>query len=384
VRVCYVVSFFHPFASGAERQALAQGRELARRGHVVHVVTRAVPGYPIVEEEYQGIFIHRWIKTATGGPLFGLSFVAGVVGALLRLRAEIDVIHTHQALWEAVATGLARRFLGGKPTLVQPASAGYYGEADELLRTRGAGILKRAILSNTGFAAISAEIERQWRALGVGERRIVRMASGVDAEQFRPGTSSVEALLLPRPRVMFTGRLHPQKNLPLLLEAWSEVAKHRSASLILVGPGNDRQRLADLAGSLGITKQVQFVGAVDDPADYLRAADIFVLPSVAEGMSNSLLEAMATALPCAVSGIGGNTDLVADGETGRLVGTATPEAWSQTLLELLEDPALARRLGAAARRRIDQEFALNVVVDRYVALYRRMIDGEWPASDVCS
>jgi len=378
VRVCYVVSFFHPFASGAERQALAQGSELVRRGHVVHVVTRSVPGYPVVDEEYQGIFIHRWIKTASSGPLFGLSFVAGVVRALRKLRAEIDVIHTHQALWEAVAAGLARRFLKSKPTLVQPASAGYYGEADELERTRGAGILRRAILSNTGFAAISVEIERQWRALGVADGRIVRMASGVDADQFRPGSSSVEAVLLPRPRVMFTGRLHPQKNLPLLLEAWSAVASRHPANLILVGPGSDRQPLTDLAASLGIADRVQFVGAVDDPADYLRAADVFVLPSLAEGMSNSLLEAMSTALPCAVSGIGGNTDLIADGQTGRLVQTASPDAWSQTLLELLEDPCAGRRLGLAARRRIDEEFALNVVVDRYVELYRRMIDGAWP------
>ena len=379
MRVCYVVSFFHPFASGAERQALAQGAELVRRGHVVHVVTRAVPGYPIADEEYQGIFIHRWIKTATRGPLFGLTFVSGVIGALLRLQKEIDLIHTHQALWEAVAAGLARRFLGGRPSLVQPASAGYYGEAGELSQTRGAAILRRAILANTGFAAISAEIDREWRALGVADRRIVRMASGVDAEQFRPGASSVEALLLPRPRVMFTGRLHPQKNLPLLLEAWSEVARHSPANLILVGPGSDRQPLTELAASLGIAERVQLVGSVEYPADYLRAADVFVLPSVAEGMSNSLLEAMATALPCAVSGIGGNTDLVADGETGRLVSTATASAWAQTLLELLEDPDGAGRLGSAARRRIDEEFSLSVVVARYLELYRRMIDGSWPA-----
>jgi L-malate glycosyltransferase len=378
MRVCYVVSFFHPFASGAERQALAQGAELARRGHTVHVITRAVPGYPIVDEEHQGIFIHRWIKTAAAGPLFGLSFVASVMAALKRLIPEIDVIHTHQGLWEAVATGLARSVLSVKPTLVQPASAGYYGEADELRRTRAAPLLRRAILANTGFAAISAEIDRQWRELGVAPGQIVRMASGVNTHEFRPGLSAVEADLLPRPRVIFTGRLHPQKNLPHLLEAWVSVARQSDANLILVGPGNDRQPLIELAAKLEVADRVQFVGAVESPAEYLRAADIFVLPSVAEGMSNSLLEGMATALPCVVSRIGGNTDLVADGLTGRLIAGSTAEAWSSALLELLENPSEARRLGNAARERIDQEFGLEVVVDRYVDLYRRMIAGTWP------
>ncbi len=378
MRVCYVVSYFHPFASGAEGQALAQGLELARRGHVVHVVTRAVPGYPVHDEDYHGVFIHRWIKTAKAGPLFGLSFLSGVMAALRHLRTEIDVIHTHQGLWEAVATGLSRRFLSGRPTLVQPASAGYYGEADELRRTRGAGLLRRAILANTGFAAISLEIERQWRELGVAPTRIIRMASGVDAERFRAGASSVEDSLLPRPRAIFTGRLHPQKNIPLLLEAWTEVARRSPANLILVGPGNDRQKLAELAGSLGIADRVQFTGGVDDTSEYLRAGDLFVLPSVAEGMSNSLLEAMATALPCVVSGIAGNTDLIDDGRTGRLVAEPTAAAWSSTLLELIENPEEARRLGDAARHRIDEEFALPVVVDRYVELYRRMIAGTWP------
>jgi L-malate glycosyltransferase len=184
--------------------------------------------------------------------------------------------------------------------------------------------------------------------------------------------------LLPRPRVIFTGRLHPQKNLPLLLEAWTEVSRRSPANLILIGPGNDRQRLTELAGTLGISDRVQFVGAVENPADYLRAADIFVLPSVAEGMSNSLLEAMATALPCLVSGIGGNTDLVADREAGRLVMEPTAKAWSTILLELLENPSEARRLGSAARERIDREFAHGVVVDRYLELYHRMIAGDWP------
>jgi glycosyltransferase involved in cell wall biosynthesis len=355
-----------------------QGSELVKRGHSVHVVTRAVPGYPVDDEEYRGIFIHRWIKTASRGPLFGLSFVSGVIAALARLRHEIDIIHTHQALWEAVATGLARPLRTRTPTLIQPASAGYYGEAEELSRTRGAPFLRRAILANTAFAAISAEIEREWRALGVAEKRITRMVSGVDTETFRPGPSSVESELLARPRVIFTGRLHPQKNLPLLLEAWTKVVRRSPANLILVGPGNDRQQLTELAGTMGIADRVQFVGAVDNPAEYLRAADVFVLPSVAEGMSNSLLEAMAAALPCIVSGIGGNTDLITDHETGRLVMAPTAQAWSDCLLEQLENSDAARRLGAAARERIDREFAHSVVVDRYLELYRRMIRRDWP------
>src|SRR3954468_766995 len=158
LRLGYVVSYFHPFASGAERQALAQGLELVRRGHSVHVITRSVPGYPIDDEQYRGLFIHRWIRTVDRGPLFALSFVASLIKALRRFRSELDVVHTHQGLWEAVATGLARPFLPGIPTLVQPASSGYYGEADELCRTRGSGSLRKIILRNSAFAAISAEI----------------------------------------------------------------------------------------------------------------------------------------------------------------------------------------------------------------------------------
>src|SRR4051794_15602893 len=214
VRVCYVLSHFHPIASGAERQALAQGVELARRGHTVHVVTHAIPGVER-DEVVEGVQVHRWVETAEAGRLFGVRFVTGVIGALRRLRPHYDLIHTHQGLWEAVATGLGRPWLSRAPTLIQPASSGYYGEAEELLRTRGAPLLRRAILRNRGFAAISADIERQWRALGVAPGRLVRMASGVDATHFHPGpvAAGSEPELLPPPRVVFTGRLHPQKNL---------------------------------------------------------------------------------------------------------------------------------------------------------------------------
>lgn len=374
LRICLVISHFHPLQSGAERQALEQGAELVRRGHTVHVVTKVVPGLPR-EDTVRGIAVHRWIDPVATGPLFGLSFVAGLARALRRLRSQYDLIHTHQGLWEAIGTGLARPWLGGAPTLVQPASSGYYGEAEELLRTRGSAVLRRLILRNTAFLSISADIAAQWRALGVPPGRLIATASGVDTRRFHPGAAlpAVEAGLPPRPRVVFTGRLHPQKNLDVLLEAWPEVRRQSSADLVLVGEGVERQRLTARAAALGVADRVHFAGAVSDPAEHLRAADLFVLPSVAEGMSNSLLEAMATGLPCLASAIGGNTDLITEGETGLLLPADRPEAWSAALIALLRDPQRARRLGEAALARIQDQYALTAVVERNLATYRSIL-----------
>ncbi|HEY2158268.1 MAG TPA: glycosyltransferase family 4 protein, partial [Isosphaeraceae bacterium] len=186
LRICYVLSHFHPRESGAERQALAQGRELAGRGHSVRVVTRAIAGLPR-DDALDGVTIHRWVEPSERGPLFAIGFVAGVVRALRRLRPSYDLIHTHQGLWESISCGVARPFLGGVPTLIQPASSGFYGEAEEMARTKGFSLLRRAALNNTAYAAISEDIERQWLDLGAPRSKMVRMASGVDAESFRPG-----------------------------------------------------------------------------------------------------------------------------------------------------------------------------------------------------
>src|SRR5204862_5051696 len=114
---------------------------------------------------------------------------------------------------------------------------------------------------------------------------------------FAPGPSRADAdgSWPPPPRAVFTGRLHPQKDLDVLLDAWPAVARATGAGLVLVGQGPERERLEGRARELGLGGRVHFAGAVADVADALRAADVFVLPSVAEGMSNSLLEAMATA-----------------------------------------------------------------------------------------
>ncbi|GIW86999.1 MAG: glycosyl transferase [Isosphaeraceae bacterium] len=374
LRIAYVISYFHPLESGAERQALVQGAELARRGHQVWVLTRHVGHLP-EHEVVQGVRVERCLRVHDQSRLFVPSFIGQVASRLRKLRREIDLVQTHQALWEAAGTGLARPFLGRIPSIVQPASSGRFGEAEELSRQKGRIFLRRLILANTHFVAISADIEAQWRRLGVPASRMTRIASGVDTSRFRPGPvdPEIEAALPPRPRFIFTGRFHPQKNLAMLIEAWSQLVRVVPAYLVLLGWGPDRPALEVLIEERGLSHWVRILDVVPDPAPYLRAADGFVLPSIAEGMSNSLLEAMASGLPCLVSAIGGNEDLVVEGRTGRLLPPHEPAAWARAVQEIVKNPAEARAAGEAARTRVCEEFAVERVMDRYEALFRRLI-----------
>lgn len=370
LNIVYCISCFWPVESGAERQARRQGRELVRRGHRVSVLTLARPGSPD-EEEVEGIRVLRWIRPVSLGPLFGASFLIQTRRALLRLGSDTDIIHCHQGLWEAAAVGWARPRLPC-PSLVQPAASGPFGEYHQWKQTRGRQILRSWILRNDLFVAISDAIRAELLLFGVPADRIRLVGSGVDLDEFSPGPSPLEGILPPRPRVVFTGRLHPQKNLPLLLHAWQQVVRKIPASLLLVGDGPQRSDLRQLATSLGIEHAVHFAGHQTDVLPYLRAADIFVLPSRAEGMSNSLLEAMAVGLPAVVSRIGGNTDLVAENRTGYLADPNDPADLARAILLLLRDPELRRRMGQTAREFVRARYSLQAIVDRYEGIYREL------------
>jgi glycosyltransferase involved in cell wall biosynthesis len=371
LRLCFCISHYHPIASGAERQAHRQARELVRRGHHVRVLTRHVPGHATTES-LDGVVIERRIRPVSLGPLFGAMFLWTARRALSQLRAHYDIIHCHQALWEAAAAGSIAPQLG-KRTVVQPAASGAYGEVRLLEKTRGRHWLRRWILRNDRFVAISAEIAAELHGLGVPAQSIVTLSSGVDTDEFSPGPSAVETTLPSRPRVLFLGRLHPQKNLGLLLAAWPAVRTRTGAHLILAGVGPDAAHLREQAARIGCHDSVHFLGPVANPSDYLRAVDLFVLPSLAEGMSNSLLEAMACGVTPVVSSIGGNIDLVASGHNGVCVGSADPADWSEQIARLILDTGLRARLGAAARQDVLARYSMVHVVDRYEALYRELL-----------
>jgi len=164
------------------------------------------------------------------------------------------------------------------------------------------------------------------------------------------------------------GRLVSVKNYSLLLHAMQAI-KNDCVRLLLVGDGPERIRLSRQAENLGIAHQVQFLGHRDDVARCLAAMDVFVLPSISEGMSNTLLEAMGAGIPVVASNVGGNPEILRNGREGLLFASNSIEALKSAIDELMSRPEYRNELAVAARRRVQGEFTQSAMISRYEGFY---------------
>jgi len=139
------------------------------------------------------------------------------------------------------------------------------------------------------------------------------------------------------------------------------------SKLLVVGDGPERNNLKHLAGN-----GVHFLGNRSDVPDILRAMDIFTLPSINEGISNTILEAMATGLPVVATNVGGNSEIIDDGKTGQLVPSADPVALSSALSEYINSPELRASHGSQGRIRAKTQFSVEKMVSEYESVYRRV------------
>jgi len=386
MRVCLVIPRFFPAVGGAERQAQALARRLLARGHHVAVLTRQLGGLPR-HEVLDGVPVVRAIRTIDLGPLFGLTYVLSVARFLLAHRGEWDVIHVSFVYLDAFAAVLTRR-LHRMPVIVRPACAGYYGDLARLTRFRvwpllpfldslTIRIVVRTIVRADAFIANSTELHKELIGGGFPPGRIVQIANGVDLDHFFPDPTARlpearRSLGLPTGLLLaFAGRLDPQKGLHTLVEALRLLAAGcQGARLLIMGDGPQRAELEQAVRGAGVSDRVLFRGLVADVAPYLRACDIFVFPSVGEGMPNALLEAMASGLPCVASAVGGCMDVITDGQTGLLTPPGDAAALQSALQQLIQSPEMRKRLGAAAHDSVASRFGLERMVERYEALFR--------------
>jgi glycosyltransferase involved in cell wall biosynthesis len=199
----------------------------------------------------------------------------------------------------------------------------------------------------------------------------------VDTERFgRASRATARAALglLPTDLVVGTaGRLVPVKDQRTRVEAIGRLSRpDRPVILLVAGDGPLREVLTDQAAALGISAEVRLLGHRTDPEQVMAALDVFVLSSVSEGMSNTILEAMATGLPVVATRVGGANELVQEGVTGHLVPPRDPTALAVAIEHLLQSPDTRAALGAAARHRVAHEFSLGAMIRSYDDLYESL------------
>jgi glycosyltransferase involved in cell wall biosynthesis len=233
-------------------------------------------------------------------------------------------------------------------------------------RLIGAGVDRFMPVSQHNACRLEALL--QWP-----QRKMEVVHNAIDPAPFaRPRDPALRrALADQRPLVLVVARLDPQKGHRYLLAAAAEVP---DAIFALAGDGPERPVLEQLTDQLRIRDRIRFLGERSDVADLLAACDVFVLPSLYEGLPISVLEAMAAARPVIATAIGGTDEVVIDGESGLLVPPAQPNAIASALRRLLDDPALRSRLAATGRARVTSEFSAREMVRRVTGLYEQFSD----------
>jgi sugar transferase (PEP-CTERM/EpsH1 system associated) len=235
------------------------------------------------------------------------------------------------------------------------------------------------------YVTVSRDLERYLiERVRVAPSRICQIYNGVDTDRFRPAPNRQRQLLPVAHRgdglfiIGTVGRLQPVKDQATLVRAFAVLRRLRPEAaarlrLVLVGDGIARQALVDLAAAEGIAETTWFAGAQADTRPHYAAFDVFVLPSLMEGISNTILEAMSSGLPVVASAVGGNLELVKDGVNGFLIPPADPPQFAVALARYLDNTALLRNHGEASRRHAVESFGLEAMIGAYTALYDAML-----------
>jgi glycosyltransferase involved in cell wall biosynthesis len=361
---------------GAERHVVDLAAALCRKGHEVEVACSVAGGLAQRLEEAGVPFrplTERLVKRRVS-PAY-----ARGVGRLLREKA-FDLVHAH-IYASAVAAAIATRKTGPRLVITEHTEASW-----QTWWTRRVSRWAHGRAAHT--IAVSTPIRR--RLIGkdrVPPERVSLIPNAViPADDDPPDLSgTLPDGWLEGPLVGVVARLQPEKGVATFLKAAARVSKASpEARFLVVGGGPLREELLGLAGRLGMEDRVRFLGYRTDARALIGLLDVLVVPSLTEGSPLIVLEAMAAGVPVVASTVGGIPDQARHGEEGLLVPPGDPEALAGAMGELLRDPSRARLLGAAGRRRTENEFSHETLVRRIEGIYRAVLEGKIPrdASEV--
>jgi len=369
-RVAVVTHGYYPRIGGIERQRASVTPRLLERGLDPVVVCRRDDGLAAFEL-HRGVPLHR---IAVPGPKAFASACFTLSATVRVVALRPDIIQAHQFL-STSRVGLLSARLTGAPLVVVAHRSGPIGDV-QLYRGRRSGRRRvRALASRAdALVGVSEEICGELTELAGDPDRVRLIQNGIDTARFRPAPPTERAerrsqLGLDREAlvVVYVGRLAAEKCVDDLLAVWPALSS--DAVLLVVGEGPEEVALRAEAPA-----GVRFMGMQDDVAEILSIADVFVLPSSAEGLSNASLEAAASGIACILSDVGAARQVIDDGITGVLFEPGDRVALEAALTEMAADPERRARLGAAGRAHVASRFGIESTVDEFVALYDELLE----------
>jgi len=346
---------------------------LAGRGHAVHVFSDDVPGR--LDTTRPNITFHPVVPLAYP-PLTHTLYPLALTSKIVEVsrREPLDLIHAHYALPHATSAYLARALLATETP----------GKAPKLVTTlHGTDITlvgsDPSFLPLTRFSILASDAvttPSAWLAAATHEKLDVPpdfaidvVPNFVDTDRFSPGA----AVSTTTPTLVHVSNFRPLKRVDDVVRIFARVRAARPVRLRMVGDGPERPRIEAQIAALGLAADVEFLGERIDLPTVLRGAALFLLPSETESFGLAALEAMACGLPVVASAVGGLPEVILDGETGFLRPVGDVDAMAACATRLIDDEPLRRRMAGAARHRAGTQFRVEPAVDRYLAVYRRVL-----------
>jgi glycosyltransferase involved in cell wall biosynthesis len=379
ISVLMISPQFHPVVGGYERAAGRLSMALAEVGmRVVVVAERRDPAWPAVEciDGYEvrrlWCVYRRYLHTITS--LLAFAYF------LLRHGRAFDVWHVHQyGFYAAVAVALGKVLR--RPVALKLTSSG----AMSIEKTMGSGIVGRILgffhRRASACLAVSDETREDAIRFGIPAERIHLIPNGVDGHQFHPSSpeeraAARHALGLDCERlVLYVGRLSAEKNPVGLLDAWAALPNAFAGSLLaLVGDGPDRDQVHARVQMLNLAGSVHLAGHCSNVATWYLAADVYVISSHNEGLSNCMIEALACGLPVISTRVSGSSILVQSPTAGLVVDVDNVENLAGAMEALLRDESIRMRLGENARLTFEARFTLETLSKKTILLYKGLLD----------
>jgi glycosyltransferase involved in cell wall biosynthesis len=362
MKIAILTSRFPPkWLAGTEIAAYNLAEHLAKRDHEIYIITSMDENLQIFQKE-NGFYIHRisWSKI----PIIG--FLLFSVKIFLKIQQiKPDIVHV-QDLSMGIPAWLAKKILKVSYTV--------WGQGNDVYCPNySTRLTNKPILQNADAILALTEHMRN-KLINIYNTEIYIVPNGIDVENYKDTTISPTRKTGIK-NILFVGNLYSIKGVQYLISAMKKIHDEMSdVRLILVGDGEERKRLEELSKQLNMQSYVQFVGKVphEKVKIFMHQADIFVLPSLSEGLPIVILEAMACGLPIVASRVGGIPDLIKNGVHGYLVKAKMPDEIAEKILILLKDDQLRTEI-ARTNLELIKEYSWTIIIFKLENIYLKIL-----------